>query len=51
MTDIYQEITRVRAEGEEAALVTVILARGSTPREAGASSGDRRGHPSRRPHS
>jgi len=36
MTDIYQEISRVRAEGEEAALVTVILASGSTPREEGA---------------
>jgi len=36
MTDIYQEIVRIKAEGEEAALVTVVLATGSTPREEGA---------------
>jgi xanthine dehydrogenase accessory factor len=36
MDDIYQEIVRVKAEGEEAALVTVVLATGSTPREEGA---------------
>jgi xanthine dehydrogenase accessory factor len=36
MTDIYQEIVRVKAEGEEAALVTVVSATGSTPREEGA---------------
>jgi xanthine dehydrogenase accessory factor len=36
MNDIYQEIVRVRAEGEEAALVTVVSASGSTPREEGA---------------
>ena len=36
MTDIYQEIVRIRAEGEEAALATVISIRGSTPREEGA---------------
>ena len=36
MTDIYQEIVRVKAEGEEAALVTVISVTGSTPREEGA---------------
>ena len=36
MADIYQEIVRVRTEGEEAALVTIVSARGSTPREEGA---------------
>ncbi len=36
MTDIYQEIVRIRAEGEEAALVTIVSATGSTPREEGA---------------
>jgi xanthine dehydrogenase accessory factor len=36
MDDIYQEIVRVKAEGEEAALVTVVRATGSTPREEGA---------------
>ena len=36
MTDIYQEIVRVQAKGEEAALVTVVSATGSTPREEGA---------------
>ena len=36
MVDIYQEIARIRAEGEEAALVTVISVSGSTPREEGA---------------
>jgi len=36
MTDIYQEIVRIKAEGEEAALVTIVLATGSTPREEGA---------------
>jgi xanthine dehydrogenase accessory factor len=35
MDDIYQEIVRVKAEGEEAALVTVVSATGSTPREEG----------------
>ena len=34
--DIYQEIVRIKAEGEEAALVTVVSASGSTPREEGA---------------
>lgn len=34
--DIYQEIVKVRAEGEEAALVTVISASGSTPQREGA---------------
>ncbi|MBA7483129.1 hypothetical protein ES707_18640 [subsurface metagenome] len=34
--DIYQEIVKIKAEGEEAALVTVISASGSTPREEGA---------------
>ena len=36
MSDIYQEIVKVKAEGEEAALVTVVSASGSTPREEGA---------------
>ena len=36
MTDIYEEIVRIRVEGEEAALVTVVSATGSTPREEGA---------------
>jgi xanthine dehydrogenase accessory factor len=36
MDDIYQEIVRIRAEGEEAALVTIVSATGSTPREEGA---------------
>jgi xanthine dehydrogenase accessory factor len=36
MADIYQEIVRIRAEGEEAALVTIVSASGSTPREEGA---------------
>jgi len=36
MTDIYQEIVRIKAEGEEAALVIVVSATGSTPREEGA---------------
>ena len=34
--DIYQEIVRIRQEGKEAALVTVIAASGSSPREEGA---------------
>jgi len=34
--DIYQEIVRIRDKGGEAALVTVISASGSTPREEGA---------------
>lgn len=34
--DIYQEIVKIRAEGEEAALVTLISASGSTPRGEGA---------------
>ena len=36
MTDIYQEIVRVKEEGQEAALVTIVSASGSTPREEGA---------------
>lgn len=36
MTDIYQEIVRIKDEGEEAALVTIVSATGSTPREEGA---------------
>jgi xanthine dehydrogenase accessory factor len=36
MADIYQEIVRIKEEGGEAALVTVVSASGSTPREEGA---------------
>ncbi len=36
MSDIYQEVAHISASGEEAALVTVISASGSTPRETGA---------------
>ena len=36
MTDIYQEIVRIKEEGQEAALVTIVSATGSTPREEGA---------------
>jgi xanthine dehydrogenase accessory factor len=36
MTDIYQEIVRIKEEGQEAALVTIISTSGSTPREEGA---------------
>ena len=36
MADIYQEIVRIRAEGGEAALATIVSATGSTPREEGA---------------
>jgi len=36
MTDIYKEIVRIKTEGEEAAVVTVVSATGSTPREEGA---------------
>ena len=36
MPEIYQEIARITAEGEEAALATVVGASGSTPREVGA---------------
>lgn len=36
MVDIYQEIARIAAAGEEAALVTIVAASGSTPREVGA---------------
>jgi xanthine dehydrogenase accessory factor len=36
MTDIYEEIIKTRAEGKEAALVTIISTAGSTPREEGA---------------
>ncbi len=36
MTDIYEEIVRIRNEGEAAALITVVSATGSTPREEGA---------------
>ncbi len=35
MTDIFEEIIKMKAEGEEAALVTVISATGSTPRKEG----------------
>ena len=34
--DIYREIVRIREEGEEAALVTIVSTSGSTPREEGA---------------
>jgi len=34
--DIYQEIVRITAEGEGAALVTIVSTSGSTPREEGA---------------
>jgi xanthine dehydrogenase accessory factor len=36
MSDIYQEIVRIKEEGLEAALVTIVSASGSTPREEGA---------------
>jgi xanthine dehydrogenase accessory factor len=36
MSDIYQEIVRVKEAGQEAALVTIVAATGSTPREEGA---------------
>ena len=36
MTDIYQEIVRIKTEGEEAALVTIVSATGSTPSGEGA---------------
>jgi xanthine dehydrogenase accessory factor len=36
MADIYQEIVKVKEEGKEAALVTIVAATGSTPREEGA---------------
>ena len=36
MLDIYQEIVKLTAEGEEAALVTIVSTSGSTPREEGA---------------
>ncbi|MFC1917083.1 XdhC family protein [Chloroflexota bacterium] len=36
MTDIYEEIVKIKASGESAAIVTVITAAGSTPREEGA---------------
>ena len=36
MNDIYEELVRIKNRGEEAALVTVISAEGSTPREQGA---------------
>jgi xanthine dehydrogenase accessory factor len=35
MEDIFQEIVRIRSEGQRAALATVINAEGSTPRETG----------------
>jgi len=34
--DIYHEISRIQDEGEEAALATITIASGSTPREKGA---------------
>ena len=36
MEDIFQEIVRIRSEGQGAVLATVISAKGSTPRETGA---------------
>ncbi|MFH0768772.1 MAG: XdhC/CoxI family protein [Chloroflexota bacterium] len=36
MIDIYKEIVKLKADGEEVALVTVVSTRGSTPREEGA---------------
>lgn len=36
MVDIYQELARIRTAGDDVALVTVISASGSTPREEGA---------------
>ena len=36
MLNIYQEIARLTAEGEEAAVVTIVSSSGSTPREEGA---------------
>jgi xanthine dehydrogenase accessory factor len=36
MADIYQEIVKIKEKGEEAALVTIVSATGSTPREEGA---------------
>ncbi|MGD9116414.1 MAG: XdhC/CoxI family protein [Dehalococcoidia bacterium] len=35
MVDIYQEIVRIKEKGGEAALVTIVSASGSTPREEG----------------
>jgi xanthine dehydrogenase accessory factor len=35
MEDIFQEIVRIRSQGQGAALATVISAKGSTPRETG----------------
>jgi xanthine dehydrogenase accessory factor len=35
MVDIYQEIVRIRTEGGEAALATIVSTQGSTPREVG----------------
>jgi xanthine dehydrogenase accessory factor len=35
MADIYQEIVRIKEEGGEAALVTIVSVSGSTPREEG----------------
>ena len=36
MEDIFQEIVRIRSEGQGGVLATVISAKGSTPREPGA---------------
>ena len=35
MVDIYQEIMRIKSEGESAAVATIISIKGSTPREVG----------------
>ncbi len=36
MADIYEEILKIKAEGKNAALATIIGTKGSTPREVGA---------------
>jgi xanthine dehydrogenase accessory factor len=36
MTDLYDEIVRLAASGEPAAVATIVRTRGSTPREVGA---------------
>jgi xanthine/CO dehydrogenase XdhC/CoxF family maturation factor len=36
VNDLYEEILRLIADGEEAAVATIVRTRGSTPREVGA---------------
>ena len=36
MEDLYEEIMKIKAEGGNAALATIVATRGSTPREVGA---------------